>query len=265
VHVGPVSYRLNDRAQTISVEHAHTPVRYLTSLSDRSRTMATTTTTHFQPELFEFLAELKQNNRRDWFEANKQRYVESVQEPLLRFIMDFGQAIQSVSSQITADPRRNGGSMFRIYRDTRFAKDKSPYKTAAAAHFRHSAAAKTVSVPGFYLHLEPGESFGGGGIYHPEPEALKQVRDRIVAKPKEWKAVREQIADIQGDALKRPPAGYPADHPFIEDLKRKDLYTMVSFTDAQVCSSDFLEQYVAACTYAAPLVGFVSKALSLRW
>jgi uncharacterized protein (TIGR02453 family) len=227
--------------------------------------MTTTTTTHFQPELFAFLAELKNNNRRDWFEANKQRYVESVQEPLLRFIIDFGEAIKGVSEEISADPRRNGGSMFRIYRDTRFAKDKSPYKTAAAAHFRHSAAAKTVSVPGFYLHLEPGESFGGGGIYHPEPAALKQVRDRIVAKPKEWKAVREQISTIDGDALKRPPAGYPVDHPYIEDLKRKDLYTMVTFTEQQVCAPDFLERYVEACRYAAPLVGFVSKSLGLKW
>ncbi|HET9986131.1 MAG TPA: DUF2461 domain-containing protein [Longimicrobiales bacterium] len=223
------------------------------------------TTAHFGPGLFEFLAELKENNDRAWFEANKRRYAEAVQEPMLRFIGDLGGALERIAPEFVANPRRVGGSMFRIHRDTRFSKDKSPYKTAAAAHFRHSAAPKGVSAPGFYLHLEPGSCFGGGGIYHPDPGSLRRVRDRIAAEPEEWREVRRMKLPIQGEALKRAPAGYDPAHPFIEDLKLKDLYAMASFTEREVCAPDFLERYAAVCATTAPLLRFVSRALELPW
>src|SRR5262245_12348026 len=176
---------------------------------------------YFKPELFKFLRELKENNRKDWFDENKSRFEADVKGPMLRFITDFGPRLHSLSEEFEADPRPSGGSMFRIYRDTRFAKDKSPYKTNVGAHFPHSSADKSPHVPGFYLHLEAGSVFGGGGIWQPDAPTLKLVRDRIVEKPKEWKEILGAGVEISGEALKRPPAGYDAEHAYIEDLKRK--------------------------------------------
>ena len=105
---------------------------------------------HFTPALFEFLAELSMNNDREWFQANKARYERDVRNPLLDFVADFGERLRTISPHMVADPRASGGSMFRIYRDVRFSKDKSPYKTNAGAHFRHEVG-REVHGPGFYL------------------------------------------------------------------------------------------------------------------
>ena len=182
---------------------------------------------YFSPELFRFLRQLKKNNRRDWFAANKPRYEREVRDPLLGFITDFGPRLSKISSHFVADPRPAGGSMFRIYRDTRFAKDKSPYKIMAAAQFRHQDG-KDVHAPGFYLHLEPGNVFVGTGIYHPDNRTPTKVRDAIIEHPDRWRRIVTARAfkenwTLGGGSLKKPPRGYDPEHPFIEDLKRKDL------------------------------------------
>lgn len=220
---------------------------------------------HFRPACFRFLRELRANNNREWFQANKQRYASAVKEPMLRFIADFGMRLGRISGHFDADPRPVGGSMFRIYRDTRFSTDKSPYKTGAAAHFPHRAGGKDVHAPGFYLHLEPGDCMGGGGLWHPDAPALQKVRDRIVKCTKEWKTVVDGKISIDGDRLKRPPAGYDPEHPFVEDLKRKDIYTMTQFSEREVCAPDFLDRYTEACRAAAPLMQFLTKALGFTW
>ena len=129
------------------------------------------TSKHISPALFEFLSDLKSNNDRSWFNANKQRYVESVQAPMLEFISEFAIPLAQISPHFRADPRPNGGSLFRIYRDTRFSKDKSPYKTNVGAHFRHESY-KDAHAPGFYLHLEPEACFAGLGIWRPDSKSL---------------------------------------------------------------------------------------------
>ena len=220
---------------------------------------------YFNPELFEFLRDLKANNNRVWFQANKSRYEREVKGPMLRFISDFGAGLSNISKHFSADPRPMGGSMFRIYRDTRFSHDKSPYKTAAAAHFPHNNCGKDVHAPGFYLHLEPGECLGGGGLWHPDGPSLKMVRDRIANQTKEWKRVVSTGIIIEGDALMRSPQGYSPEHPFISDIKRKDFYTMKTISDSDVCSPDFMELYLDACKAAAPLVTFLTKAVGLPW
>lgn len=181
------------------------------------------------PELFRFLRELRENNNREWFQANRDRYEKGVRQPLLRFIAAFAAPLRQISSHLVADPRPLGGSLFRIYRDTRFSPDKSPYKTWAAMHFTHEDG-NDVQAPGYYLHLEPGNIFAGSGLWHPDPVTLKKVRDVIVAKPLHWrraisgKAFR-RACRLEGDSLGRPPRGYDPDHPFIEDLKRRDFIT----------------------------------------
>jgi len=221
--------------------------------------------TYFTPEVFRFLEELREHNDRDWFAANKQRYERDVRDPILRFIADIGPKLQKVSPRFVADPRPSGGSLFRIYRDTRFSKDKSPYKTHLGAHFFHESAKKAPSVPGFYLHVQPGESFLAAGIWHPEPAALARVRDAIIARSPEWKALAKTKLPIEGDSLKRPPRGYAADHPDIEHLKRTDFVTSARLTENETCSADFPSRFIDHCRTMAPLVKFVTRALDLAW
>src|SRR5262249_47414783 len=141
----------------------------------------------------------------------------------------------------------------------------SPFKTSVAAQFRHGTHRKDHGLPGFYVHLSPGHCLGGGGLYRSDPDALGRVRDRIVAEPDEWAAVLASDLEIQGEALKRPPAGYDPAHRFVEDLKRKDHVVMESYAEAEVCSPEFLERYVATCARIAPLLAFLTRSLDLTW
>src|SRR5713226_6999779 len=143
---------------------------------------------YFSEEFFKFLVELRVHNDRDWFLKNKERYESAVRDPFLRLIADLAPALKKINPRFVADPRPVGGSMMRIYRDIRFSRDKSPYKTSMAAHFWHSKG-KDGSTPAYYLHLEPRNSSIGAGIWRPEPGALKNIRDAIVADPKRWQRI----------------------------------------------------------------------------
>ena len=220
---------------------------------------------YFTPELFRFLAELSLNNERAWFEANRARYRTAVQEPLLRFIADFAPELERISRHFVADPRPQGGSMFRIHRDVRFAADKSPYKTHAAAQFRHHAAGD-VHAPGFYLHLEPGSCFVGVGIWHPEGPTLAALRAALVADPDGWRgavgdrAFRRAFV-LGGESLKRPPQGFDPTHPLIADIKRKDFVAMADLDEDQAMAPDFLSRFAARCRAAAPFMRFLTGAV----
>ncbi|MCC7009509.1 MAG: DUF2461 domain-containing protein [Acidobacteria bacterium] len=220
---------------------------------------------YFTPALFSFLRDLKARNTREWFQANRDRYARDVEAPMLRFIADLVPRLARISPAFVADPRRTGGSMYRIHRDTRFSADKSPYKTHVAASFAHEQRKARPSVPGFYLHLEPGDSLGGGGIYHPDMATLTSIRTAIAENPKGWRAVIASGLEIEGDALTRAPAGFSPSHPLIAYLRLKDFYALVPFTQRDVCADDFLDRYVEACGRVAPLVRFLTMALGGRW
>jgi uncharacterized protein (TIGR02453 family) len=224
---------------------------------------------HFGPELFRFLRQLKKNNNREWFQANKRRYENDVRAPMLRFITDFGPRLNRISPHFVADPRPVGGSLFRIYRDVRFSEDKSPFKTMAAAQFRHQDG-KDVHAPGFYLHLEPGSSFVGTGLWHPDNRTLAKIRSYIGENPERWKRIvtaRSFKANctLGGESLKRPPRGYDEDHPLIEDIKRKDFVTTASVSEEEACSHDFLSLFARACRQSAPFVEFLTRAVGLSF
>jgi uncharacterized protein (TIGR02453 family) len=227
--------------------------------------MTTPPSTHFTPATFRFLRALKRHNTREWFADHKDQFLADVEAPMLRFITDFSSRLKTISKAYVADPRRTGGSMFRIYRDTRFSADKSPFKTWVAARFPHETSRKAENVPAFYLRLSPGEGVGGGGLYHVEQPALTRVREQIVAKPKAWAAVLKTGIEIRGDRLKRAPAGFDASHRYVEDLMRKQFFTLTTFTEADVTAPDFLDRYMEACQRAAPLIQFLTTALGLRW
>ncbi|MHC4599020.1 MAG: DUF2461 domain-containing protein [Planctomycetota bacterium] len=229
--------------------------------------MAKKKTRHFSPRLFAFLKDLRNHNEREWFNANKARYEKDVKEPFLDFIADFSGPLLKISPHFLADPRPSGGSFFRIYRDTRFAKDKSPYKTHAAAQFRH-VAGKNVHAPGFYLHLEPGSVFAGAGIWRPDGKALARIRKAIATDSKTWKkavtgkAFRDNCI-LTGDSLKRPPRGFDPEHPFVEDLKRKDFLAFAEFSESQAVKADFIGRVTKAFKSASPMIKFLAGALGL--
>ena len=224
-------------------------------------------TAHFSPKLFQFLKDLRANNEREWFQDQKPRYEEHVKEPMLDFIADFSAPLRKISPHFIADPRGNGGSMLRIYRDTRFSKDKTPYKTNAAAQFRHEAG-KDIHAPGFYLHLEPGQVFVGAGLWRPDPKTAAKIREAIVEDPAGWKkAVHtkkfREAAELHGDSLKRPPRGVDPEHPLLEDLKRKDFMALVSFTQKQACSAGFADDVAGALRTLKPMTKFLTQAVDL--
>jgi uncharacterized protein (TIGR02453 family) len=224
---------------------------------------------HITPALFDFLRELKQNNNRQWFQANKARFEQDVKEPLLEFIADFGKHGPELSPHYLAIPKATGGSMFRIYRDVRFSKDKSPYKTAAAVHFRHEEG-KNVHAPGFYLHMEPGGVFAGCGIWQPDTQTANKIRSAIAAQPDIWlSAIQDEAFQraftLGGDKLKRPPKGFNPEHPLVEVLKRKDFIGSVDLSEGDSCRDDFLARYVEMCKAAGPLMRFPTEAIGLPW
>lgn len=219
----------------------------------------------FGPDALRFLGELAKHNERAWFQANKARYETSVQAPALRFIEAMGPRLGTFSRHLVADPKPFGGSLGRIYRDTRFAKDKSPYKTHIGIHFFHEGAAGGENLPGFYFHLAPGESMVASGIWHPEPPALRKIRDSIVGSPATWGKVLGGGLEIGGDSLVRVPPGYDADHRFAVDLRRKDFYASRSLSDPVVSGPGLAKGFESACRDLDPLNRFLAKALDVPW
>jgi len=232
--------------------------------------MATTTTQPvFGPELFSFLADLRANNDREWFAANKQRYEEHLLEPALTFIEAFAPRLDKISPHFRADPRPSGGSLFRIYRDTRFSKDKTPYKTNVGIHFRH-VVAKDAHAPGYYLHIGPDEVFAGAGIWHPDTDAATRIREAIVADAERWRratrggAFAKRLA-LGGDSLKRVPSWADPAHPFADDLKRKDFFGWARLDEHDVVAPGFVDEYARICRAAAPLMRFLCDALDVPY
>jgi len=219
----------------------------------------------FTPALFRFLAELAVHNEKAWFQAHRERFEAEVRGPMQAFILAFAEPLAGLSPHFLADPRPSGGSMFRIFRDTRFSRDKSPYKTNVGAQFRHRDDSRDVHAPGFYLHLEPGGCFMSAGIWRPDPESLRKVREHMVGHAREWQALREKGIEVGGESLKRVPRGFDPAHPLAEDLKLKDFYTSIPLTERQVCAPDFLERFTEVCRRDEPLMRFLTRALELPY
>jgi uncharacterized protein (TIGR02453 family) len=219
-------------------------------------------TSHFDKALFVFLKQLKKNNNREWFQKNKINYEDNVKEPLLDFICDVRPHLNKICDNLKIDPKPNGGSLIRIYRDTRFSHDKTPYKTNVGLHFPYRPANQGIHAPGFYLHLEPTSCFAAAGSWHPDPVTLHKIRTTIAKYPKKWEKVLKKKIILEGDSLIRPPRGFDKDHPYIEDIKRKDFVTSISFSTSQVLSKNFLQQYVKACQKMAPLMDFLIEAIA---
>ncbi|MFN2377424.1 MAG: DUF2461 domain-containing protein [Candidatus Binatia bacterium] len=226
--------------------------------------------TGFPKDFLAFFRELEKNNDREWFAANKPRYKESVEAPLLSFIAAIDLPLGRFASSFVAIAKTQGGSMFRIYRDTRFSHDKKPYKENAGLWFRHEAA-RDVHAPGFYVHLSPKEVFFGGGIWMPPSAELRMVREAIVADPERWTAVtraaafRRRFGGVEGDGLKRAPAGFDPAHPLVEDLKRASFFAAETATPSSIQSKDFLKTVVKSFQATVPFMEFLTDAVGLTF
>jgi uncharacterized protein (TIGR02453 family) len=225
--------------------------------------------TSFRPETLAFLKELSRNNNREWFAANKQRYEEQVLDVALEFIQAMQSPLAKIAPHFTAVPKRMGGSLMRVYRDTRFSRNKAPYKTNIGIQFRHENA-RDVHAPGYYLHIDPDEVFLGVGMWRPEAHALAAVRERIDAKRAEWLKARDDRKfrshfDLGGESLSRPPKGISKDHPLLDDLRRKDFIAVKNLETSDPLHAQFQKQVESAFAAATPFMTFLCKAVGAAY
>ncbi|MBT1702616.1 DUF2461 domain-containing protein [Chryseosolibacter indicus] len=215
--------------------------------------------------ILKFLKDLSKNNDRDWFEKNKQRYLDSKQafedvvSALLKELGKFDDGMQHLEARKL---------IFRIYRDVRFSKDKRPYKTNMGAGF--SPNGKLVQEPGYYLHLEPGNrSFVAGGIYMPDATNLTKIRQEIdynseklekIVNQKKFKSLFNGFDEF--DKLKTAPKGYAKDHPHLHWLQLKSLIVSKNLTDKEVADKSFVKNAAEICKTIKPLNDFVKEAIS---
>jgi uncharacterized protein (TIGR02453 family) len=239
----------------------------LPGLIENNNRMKTRRLISFRPETLAFLEELSLNNNREWFAANKQRYEELVLDVALEFIQAMQAPLAKIAPHFTAVPKRMGGSLMRVYRDTRFSKNKAPYKTNIGIQFRHENA-RDVHAPGYYLHIDPGEVFIGVGMWRPEPNALAAVRQRIDAKRAEWLKARDDRKfrrhfELGGESLSRPPKGISKDHPLLADLRRKDFIAARNLELTAPLHAQFQREVETAFAAATPFMTFLCKAVGV--
>lgn len=226
--------------------------------------------TYFTDKSFKFLRALARNNERAWFLAHKDEYDAHVREPFQRLLTDLQPDLHAVSEHFRSDPKTVGGSLFRIQRDTRFANDKTPYKTWQGARLFH-ARSKQVPAPSFYLHLQPGNSFIGAGLWHPETSTQRQIRQFIFNNPGSWKAAAHAPAlrrrfDLEDEEmLVRPPHGFPADFEFIDDLKHKNFVVSRVIEDSVMLGPKLRQTLAKDLQTLGPFVDYLCAALDLEF
>lgn len=223
----------------------------------------------FTNDTFEFLTALTTNNNREWFNERKGEYEAKVREPALELITQMQPLLGDISSRFLATPKKVGGSLMRIQRDARFSKDKTPYKTNIGIQFRHFMG-KDVHCPGFYLHISPEECFVGAGSWRPDGPSLAKIRSFIDENPRGWIKAKEQAEftnryNLAGESLKRPPRGFNAEHPLIDDLKRKDFIAIGAVDPKDVIRADFVEYCAEQFRYADNYMYYLCTALELPY
>ncbi|MCB2203299.1 DUF2461 domain-containing protein [bacterium] len=215
----------------------------------------------FPKATMRFLRDLKKNNDRDWFNANKPVYEQNVKEPMLQLLSTLAVRMKGLQPDIILEPKK---AMYRIYRDVRFSKDKSPYKTWIAAAFtfngydrKHDAA--------FYFHITPGEVGIGGGLYNPMGDRLKNLRaaidsdaDALRAIIGEKKFVKE-FGGMIGDELQRVPQGYDREHPAADLLKKKQFLCWKEVPGSLIHEAEFLEELVRDFSAMSPFVRWLAE------
>ena len=227
----------------------------------------------FRPAGFDFLRKLRRNNRRDWFQRHKAVYETEIRQPMAALVEEVDARLGAAAPEITGEPRR---SIFRIYRDTRFSRDKSPYKTHAACWFYHRDSSRGVGREaarggaGYYFHVAPGECLLGGGIWMPPREDLNRIRDAIVQDPDRFRAIlwapafRRRFRQLEEEGmLQRLPRGYPPASPAAPWLRHLSFIVSRRLTVREVQSRRLPGILMRDFTVVLPLVRFLNEALGL--
>ena len=223
----------------------------------------------FDRASIDFLEQLAANNDREWFGQNKTRYEEQVLDVALRFIQSMQDPLAQIAPQFTAIPQRVGGSLMRVYRDTRFSKNKLPYKTNIGIQFRHQQA-KDVHSPGYYVHIDPERVFVGVGMWRPDANSLRAIRERIVSKPAEWTAALadpkfRRHFELGGESLSRPPRGFDKEHELIDDIKRTSFIAVRNLDVEDCLAPQFQRKVEASFAAATPFMQFLCKAVDVPY
>ena len=221
------------------------------------------------PRLFKFLRDLEKNNHRDWFNENKERYHQDVLDPAVELVAQLEKPLARSAPMLRAVAKRHGGSIMRIYKDTRFSKDKTPYKTNVGISLRHEADSN-IHAPGAYIHLDSQECFVGVGCWRPAKETLAAIRAAIDDSPKSWIRARDhkgfaECFELAGEKLKTSPRNYPRDHPMIEDLRRIDFIGIAPISPGEVTRSDCVEIILDRIKRARPLMRFLCDAIDVPY
>jgi len=219
----------------------------------------------FNEDTYSFLRRLAENNNRDWFNEHKLEYEACVRQPAFEFIEAIALQLEKLSPHFVAKASKMGGSLMRVYRDVRFSKNKTPYKTNMGIQFRHEQG-KDVHAPGFYVHIEPSRVFIGVGKWHPDAPALKLMRQHIDTFPQSWmdshnSAKFQKHFSLSGESLKRAPKGYPQDHPMINELKRKDFIAIAEIPPELVLEEDFADIVMGYFELGSPFVKELCRAV----
>jgi len=218
----------------------------------------------FPPEALTFLQRLKKNNNRPWFQAHKEEYEERVRFPMQCLIATLGRLLGDAAPEFEFHPKR---SIYRIYRDVRFSKNKAPYKTNVAATFAMRSRNSQGELPGLYVGIHPPEIFIGGGIYMPSGPQLKAIRAAIVKDPDPFleivagKRFKKKFGEIEGERLQKAPLGYPKDHPLIAYLRLKQFYAGATLKDSACFRPAFARTTAGILEDVLPFVRWLAHAV----
>jgi uncharacterized protein (TIGR02453 family) len=213
-----------------------------------------------------FLRALKRNNRREWFQPRKEQFDADVREPMLAIVERLADDLRSIAPEIVVDPKT---AMYRIYRDTRFSENKTPYKTHVAAVFPWRGLAKHEGA-GLYFHVSPDEVWMGGGMYSPQTAQLQAVREHIAGNVRRMRAIvestgfRRQVGELDGERLQRVPHGFPKDHAAAEYLKYRQFLAGRELPPAFACNPKFYSTLITVFRQVAPLARFLNEPLVNR-
>ena len=215
----------------------------------------------FPPDTKPFLRALAKNNTREWFEKNKDRYEESVKEPMLALLSSLSVRVKKIDPDIVIEPKK---AMYRIHRDIRFSNDKTPYKTHAAAAFTFSGLNRKVDAA-YYFQVSPGEVGVGGGMYMPDNAALKKIRASIDRDSSELRSImkapqlKRMYGEMYGDSLSRVPQGYDKDHPDADLLRRKQFFCWADIDPAEIDGAGFEDVLLKHFSAVTPLIKYLVR------
>jgi len=234
----------------------------------KTPTSTVSTGATFSAASLQFLKQLAQNNSRDWFKTHQDEYENNVRTPALRFIEQIQPSILALSPKLTAVPKKVGGSLMRPQRDSRFSKDKTPYKTNVGIQFRHFQG-KDVHAPGLYLHIAEEGCFIAAGIWHPESKALNAIRMCIDENPNAYQKALQALQShgfiMDGDSLSRPPKGFDKTHPLLTELKRKDFIAVKNIDFEELCKPGAVNFCAQQFQHCSQLMAYLCFALELDY